>query len=809
MRHNYLYAAAALAMASACTAPYYSFAADAAETVTFDNMKFEYTDSSKTELRLVSCECTPEMADSNGKIIVCVPGVIGNAKVTSIDPAGFTAKGGCHPQVWVPRSAGYDEDTFKKASEAGGYNIIFNPCTAAADGFIFEKSEEVAGELILTHCFAVGDIIVPDVVDGMPVTGIGSEAFEGNMDIRDVTLPDSICYMGRSAFYDSSVRSVNIPKQLYIIPKQAFQYCEQLETVVLHENITRIDPEAFGGCPYKLPEEYEKLLFGIDITGTDIDIDGSTDDWRYTIDSRKGSSRLILTKYTGKATELVLPTKLVSSDVYGCRIDLPDYVDTLTVPEGIKEIDVSRMEDVMLRKLIMKDGSTGISGRFNDSVLEEAVISGVSVDAGGMEVPVWMFEDCRKLKKVSFISGADEFLIQNGAFMDCSSLTSIDLPSNVVSADIRRNAFDGCSSMTELGDLGKLSSVYTETRSFAGTGLASADLNKWTVGAYCFSSCEDMTEVAIKDSTVGESAFQNCTSLKNAAVSGSTNLMAKVFDGCPALENVDIGEDVTSAYSFKNCTSLYKINGIDAYDTKKKDFTPECADLVYKHFSGSDDIGFLNLYVKDKVKDVVAETVTEDMTDIEKVRVLHDWVCRNAEYDLLTPDDKLNHADLSLFLRGVTVCEGYARALDLLLQEAGVDSCCVSSSDHEWNIVRIGDQCFHVDTTWDDDEEICYDWFLKSDEEVASTGGSHASWKFQGTSSIHKTCFETMPRCSYAIGDVNKDGAKNVADLVKMSSYLLGKGGLDKGSEALSDLNFDGRTDSFDMVFLRKKLIVD
>ena len=55
------------------------------------------------------------------------------------------------------------------------------------------------------------------------------------------------------------------------------------------------------------------------------------------------------------------------------------------------------------------------------------------------------------------------------------------------------------------------------------------------------------------------------------------------------------------------------------------------------------------------------------------------------------------------------------------------------------------------------------------------------------------------------MGDVNTDGDINIADMVKLESYLLGKEQPDENL-VLSDLNFDGNTDVFDMIQMRKKI---
>ena len=58
-----------------------------------------------------------------------------------------------------------------------------------------------------------------------------------------------------------------------------------------------------------------------------------------------------------------------------------------------------------------------------------------------------------------------------------------------------------------------------------------------------------------------------------------------------------------------------------------------------------------------------------------------------------------------------------------------------------------------------------------------------------------------------SVGDSNGDGEVNTADLVTLSSFILGKKEAAAVSKEGSDLNGDGVVDIFDMVALRKLLI--
>lgn len=92
----------------------------------------------------------------------------------------------------------------------------------------------------------------------------------------------------------------------------------------------------------------------------------------------------------------------------------------------------------------------------------------------------------------------------------------------------------------------------------------------------------------------------------------------------------------------------------------------------------------------------------------DKELYFHDYICQNTTY--LTQEDD-GYTAYNALLEGRAVCEGYSRALQLLLDMVGVPNYLAtgvgvddsgSREGHMWNIVTIGGANYHVDATWDD-----------------------------------------------------------------------------------------------------------
>ncbi len=116
--------------------------------------------------------------------------------------------------------------------------------------------------------------------------------------------------------------------------------------------------------------------------------------------------------------------------------------------------------------------------------------------------------------------------------------------------------------------------------------------------------------------------------------------------------------------------------------------------------------------------------------DIEKMKYIHDYLVDTIEYDQTFAEKNIYNIYGALVSK-TCVCEGYAKASQYLLNEAGLENIIITGTatnsdgkteNHAWNYVNIDEKWYAIDTTWDDPiivgegkltNTIRYRYFLK------------------------------------------------------------------------------------------------
>lgn len=117
------------------------------------------------------------------------------------------------------------------------------------------------------------------------------------------------------------------------------------------------------------------------------------------------------------------------------------------------------------------------------------------------------------------------------------------------------------------------------------------------------------------------------------------------------------------------------------------------------------------------------------VTDYEKELFFHNYICDNTVYDMETFGN-VGASVHNTLLNGRAVCEGYARAMQILLDKSGIYNYLIigdATSDgetepHMWNIVKLNNENYHIDVTWNDNDESnvpSYIYFNITDEQIS------------------------------------------------------------------------------------------
>ena len=94
------------------------------------------------------------------------------------------------------------------------------------------------------------DLVIPATYRGLPVTAIGSKAFEYNRSFTSVSIPASVTTIGEYAFAHCSVTTVTFAanSKLTTLDEYAFFLSSSLQSIALPDGVTTIGVAAFNGC---------------------------------------------------------------------------------------------------------------------------------------------------------------------------------------------------------------------------------------------------------------------------------------------------------------------------------------------------------------------------------------------------------------------------------------------------------------------------------------------------------------------------------------------------------------------------------
>ena len=353
------------------------------------------------------------------------------------------------------------------------------------------------GGITITGCVSnTTSAEIPSEINQVPVTEIGPAAFKGKINLKSVSIPDSVTCIGDNAFENcSDLTTFNLGKKLQSIGNEAFRECRSLTgDLILPDYVTSIGESAFYDC------------YGL--TGDLIIPEGVTRIRSGAFEKCAGLTSLSL----GQGVQII-----ENSAFDGCKgltgnLDLPDGVTRigsrafrycsgitgdLTIPEGVTEVENEAFESC--------SGFSSLNLGKNIHSIGDGAFGSCKGLTGNLILPEGVTE------------------IGDLAFCSCKGLTGdLILPDGVIR--IGYGAFTGCTSLDgilrlpdTLETIGNVAFRYCA--GLHGDLVLPPHLE--TIGDYAFAQCEGLTgSLSFGDSLtyLGQSAFENCTGLRGPSL---------------------------------------------------------------------------------------------------------------------------------------------------------------------------------------------------------------------------------------------------------------------------------------------------
>ncbi|MBQ2701030.1 MAG: leucine-rich repeat domain-containing protein [Clostridia bacterium] len=356
-----------------------------------------------------------------------------------------------------------------------------------------------------------GKLVIPETVEGLPVTIIEDLKYEGN--ITEIVLPPSVTHIADSAFSGcTSLKKITLPEGLLEIGNEAF-YSTALTKLTIPESVLKVGNGILSYCftikemtvkGYDTKFQSGNLFFPVNLE-TVYCWSGSG------VDRALQKNPFVKLKYlkVEKKSETVEAQTILAEGLYEDRRDITHLV----IPEGVVEIG-------------------------NETFRGMANLKELKLPSSLKKIGDYAFEGCASLTQVKLPDGLES--MGRYAFSRCLSLKSIELPGSLTT--IGSDTFYMCAKLKTI----KVKKGITELP-----------------GNFAF-GCGELSKVELPSTleSIGRAAFSECSSLAKITLpKGLKKMGVEIFANNGSLKSIEIPKGVTEIPdgAFKMCLSLSKV----------------------------------------------------------------------------------------------------------------------------------------------------------------------------------------------------------------------------------------------------------
>jgi hypothetical protein len=444
------------------------------------------------------------------------------------------------------------------------------------EGFVFKVYSDHA-ELYNGRDYKKEELILPETVEGVPLTALNEICFSGCDNLKKAVIPDNIKIIGERAFSScENLETVTIPEGIETLEKEMFEHCSSLKTVNLPDSLKEIKSRAFAHCTnlesLKVPDGVVSIGENVFFYGENL-----------------------------KKVSLSDSVEEIGTEAFA----LCKNLESVVLPKSLKSVsDQLFFQCLNLRSVIVPEGVT-------------------SIGKGA-------FLYCINLEELHLPNSLEE--IDELAFSHCDSLTSVTIPEKMEifepyatfygSIAVMNPEFDFVNGLRGIfyldhiyGYEGSTAQKYAEKYKVDFVAIKDDYPKKVIVDDVTYSVCEDRAFVVRCDKNAkGDIIIPDKVEGKPV-----TFVDTRAFSGCEGITSVTLPDSVLNIgyYSFKACSNLASVTFLNSQciiSTFSSDKSEDTSELcIIRGYKGSTVEEYAKKYkFKFEAIDEEPSTVTTD-----------------------------------------------------------------------------------------------------------------------------------------------------------------------------------------------------
>lgn len=385
-------------------------------------------------------------------------------------------------------------------------------------------------------------LVIPSVLDDLPVTAIGAYAFEyapltsvvipegvtvidrkafaAALALKEITLPSTLWEIGEEAFIGCALEKVTLPEGVETLGERAFACCGQLKTITLSNTLRRMGYGVFAECD---------ALWGLTLPASLTEIDGNP---IHAIPLSRHFFANSLRIAPDNPMLRIENQMLLAGDTVICAArDVRD----VTVPEGITTIGRGAFYSAQVERVTLPEGLTEIQ---QEAFYDCFALRSISLPESLQSIGASAFSSCQALAEITLPEGLRT--IGTRAF-DWTGLTSLHLPENL--EEIGHSAFSSNAELQEV-TFPKQLRVIPADMFYECSALEKVVLPEQLerIEASAFAYCEALTEIDLPEGVqfLGRNAFERCGFVNIRIPDSVTEIEGNPFKNCKALRTVEL-----------------------------------------------------------------------------------------------------------------------------------------------------------------------------------------------------------------------------------------------------------------------------